>query len=128
MITIERLTKRYGTTLAVDDVSFTARPGPGDRLPRTERRREVHHPADHGRAHPARRRHRHHLRAPATSDLPNPGLEVGVLLDASAQHAGRTGREILTLAQQFMGLPRGPRRGDAGDGQPDPDRGVPSGG
>jgi ABC-2 type transport system ATP-binding protein len=40
------------------------------------------------------------------ADLPNPGLEVGVLLDASAQHAGRTGREILTLAQQFMGLPR----------------------
>ena len=40
------------------------------------------------------------------SDLPNPGLEVGVLLDASAQHAGRTGREILVLAQQFMGLPR----------------------
>ena len=39
-------------------------------------------------------------------DLPNPGLEVGVLLDASAQHAGRTGREILTIAQQFMGLPR----------------------
>jgi ABC-2 type transport system ATP-binding protein len=39
-------------------------------------------------------------------DLPNPGLDVGVLLDASAQHAGRTGREILTLAQQFMGLPR----------------------
>src|SRR6201991_2693896 len=37
-------------------------------------------------------------------DLPNPGLEVGVLLDASAQHAGRTGREILTIAQQFMGL------------------------
>ena len=52
-------------------------------------------------------------------DLPNPGLEVGVLLDASAQHAGRTGREILTLAQQFMGLPGTPRRGDAGDGQPD---------
>ena len=25
-------------------------------------------------------------------DLPNPGIEVGVLLDASAQHAGRTGR------------------------------------
>jgi len=39
-------------------------------------------------------------------DLPNPGLEVGVLLDASAQHAGRTGREILTIAQRFMGLPR----------------------
>ena len=39
------------------------------------------------------------------ADLPNPGLEVGVLLDASAQHAGRTGREILTIAQQMMGLP-----------------------
>ena len=40
------------------------------------------------------------------ADLPNPGREVGVLLDASAQHAGRTGREILTLAQRTMGLPR----------------------
>ncbi len=39
------------------------------------------------------------------ADLPNPGLEVGVLLDASAQHAGRTGREILTLGQQMLGLP-----------------------
>ena len=40
-------------------------------------------------------------------DLPNPGLEVGVLLDASAQHAGRTGREVLTLATKTMGLPAG---------------------
>src|SRR5437764_12464532 len=40
------------------------------------------------------------------SDLPTPGLEVGVLLDASAQHAGRTGREILTIAADTMGLPR----------------------
>ena len=29
--------------------------------------------------------------------LANPGRQVGVLLDASAQHAGRTGREVLTL-------------------------------
>ena len=28
-----------------------------------------------------------------------------MLLDASAQHAGRTGREILTIAQRTMGLP-----------------------
>jgi ABC-2 type transport system ATP-binding protein len=42
------------------------------------------------------------------TDLTNPGLEVGVMLDASAQHAGRTGREILTIAQRTMGLP--PRR------------------
>ena len=39
------------------------------------------------------------------ADLPNPGSEVGVMLDASAQHAGRTGREILTIAQRIMGLP-----------------------
>ncbi|MGZ8718156.1 MAG: ATP-binding cassette domain-containing protein, partial [Aeromicrobium sp.] len=30
---------------------------------------------------------------------------VGVLLDASAQHAGRTGREVLTLGAIAMGLP-----------------------
>src|SRR6185437_11981009 len=40
------------------------------------------------------------------ADLPNPGREVGVLLDASALHAGRTGREILTIAAATMGLPR----------------------
>jgi ABC-2 type transport system ATP-binding protein len=40
-------------------------------------------------------------------DLPNPGRHVGVLLDASAQHAGRTGREILTIGAETMGLPRG---------------------
>ena len=30
---------------------------------------------------------------------------MGVLLDASAQHAGRTGREILTIGAKTMGLP-----------------------
>ena len=39
-------------------------------------------------------------------ELPNPGREVGVLLDASAQHAGRTGREALTLSAYTMGLDR----------------------
>nr|WP_269329317.1 ATP-binding cassette domain-containing protein [Kineosporia babensis] len=38
--------------------------------------------------------------------LPNPGRSVGVLLDASAQHAGRTGREVLTLGTMVLGLPR----------------------
>ena len=38
--------------------------------------------------------------------LTNPGRRVGVLLDAAAQHAGRTGREILTLGALLMGLPR----------------------
>ena len=39
------------------------------------------------------------------ADLPNPGREIGVMLDASAQHAGRTGREILTIVQQMLGVP-----------------------
>lgn len=43
-------------------------------------------------------------------DLPNPGLEVRVLL-APVQHAGRTGREVLTIAQRTMGP--SPRRVDA---------------
>ena len=81
------------------------RAGPGHRLPRPQRRRQVHHHARHGRADPAHVGHRH-LSGRRFADLPNPGLEVGVLLDASAQHAGRTGREILTIAQRFMGLPR----------------------
>jgi ABC-2 type transport system ATP-binding protein len=38
--------------------------------------------------------------------MSNPGREVGVLLDASAQRAGRTGRELLIIAQTTMGLTR----------------------
>src|ERR671928_291389 len=105
MITIENLTKQYGTTLAVNDVSFTASSGrvtgflgPNGAGKSTTLRIMVGLTRpDAGSATIAGRRY---------VDLPNPGLEVGVLLDASAQHAGRTGREILTLAQQFMGLPR----------------------
>jgi ABC-2 type transport system ATP-binding protein len=105
MISIDRLTKKYGTTLAVDDVSFTAEAGrvtgflgPNGAGKSTTLRIMVGLTRpDAGSATIAGR---HYV------DLPNPGLEVGVLLDASAQHAGRTGREILTLAQQFMGLPR----------------------
>ena len=105
MIAIEGLTKKYGTTLAVDDVSFTAAEGrvtgflgPNGAGKSTTLRIMVGLTRpDAGSATVSGRRY---------TDLPNPGLEVGVLLDASAQHAGRTGREILTLAQQFMGLPR----------------------
>ena len=49
-------------------------------------------------------RPRHH-RWPRYADIPNPGRHVGVLLDASAQHGGRTGREILSLGALAMGLP-----------------------
>jgi ABC-2 type transport system ATP-binding protein len=38
-------------------------------------------------------------------DLPNPGRRVGILLDASAQHAGRRGREALAVSAQTIGVP-----------------------
>jgi ABC-2 type transport system ATP-binding protein len=37
---------------------------------------------------------------------PNPGRLVGVMLDASAQHPGRTGIETLRLTARLLGLPR----------------------
>jgi len=38
-------------------------------------------------------------------DLPNPGRRGGILLDASAQHAGRRGREALAASAHTMGVP-----------------------
>jgi ABC-2 type transport system ATP-binding protein len=105
MIILESVTRKYGDFTAVDHVSFTALPGrvtgflgPNGAGKSTTMRILVGltHPTS-GIATVSGRRY---------VDLPNPGLEVGVLLDASAQHAGRTGREILTIAQQYMGLPR----------------------
>jgi ABC-2 type transport system ATP-binding protein len=37
-------------------------------------------------------------------NLPNPGRDVGVLLDASAQHSGRSGREVLSLTAAVLGV------------------------
>ena len=104
MIRVESLTKRYGGFVAVDDVSFTAEAGrvtgflgPNGAGKSTTMRVMVGlTPPTSGTATVSGR----HF-----ADLPNPGLEVGVLLDASAQHAGRTGREILTIAQRTMRLP-----------------------
>ena len=104
MIVIEGLTKRYGSMVAVDDVSFTASSG-----------RVTGFLGPNGAGKSTTMRILVGLTRPTSgnatvsghrfSDLPNPGREVGVLLDASAQHAGRTGREILSLAQRLMGLP-----------------------
>ena len=104
MITVQHLTKTYRGTVAVDDISFTARPGrvtgflgPNGAGKSTSMRIMVGlTPATSGSVDVLGGRY---------ADLPNPGLEVGVLLDASAQHAGRTGREILTIAARTMGLP-----------------------
>jgi ABC-2 type transport system ATP-binding protein len=103
VITIERLTKRYGAFTAVDDVTFTAQAG-----------RVTGFLGPNGAGKSTTLRVMVGLTAPTSgsatidgrrfADLPNPGLEVGVLLDASALHAGRTGREILTIAQRTIGL------------------------
>ena len=105
MITIERLTKRYGGFTAVDDVTLHRRARPGHRLPRPQRRRQVDHACASWSGSPRPRPAPPPSAAAASPTCPTPGCEVGVLLDASAQHAGRTGREILTLAQRIMGLP-----------------------
>lgn len=105
MITFEALTKQYGTFTAVDHVTFRCAPGrvtgflgPNGAGKSTTLRVLVGlTPPTAGTAQVLDRRF---------ADLPNPGREVGVLLDASAQHVGRTGREILTLSQHIMGLPR----------------------
>ena len=105
MITVEHLSKRYGTHPAVDDVSFTCEPGTvtgflgpnGAGKSTTMRMICGLTPPTAGTAtvdgQPYRR-------------LGNPGRRIGVLLDASAQHPGRTGREVLTLAALTMGLDR----------------------
>ncbi|WP_232678047.1 ABC transporter ATP-binding protein [Nocardioides sp. R-C-SC26] len=105
MIEVQNLTRTYGGYRAVDDVSFTARSGrvtgflgPNGAGKSTTMRVLVGlTPATSGTATIDGRRF---------AELPNPAREVGVLLDASAQHAGRTGREILTIAADTIGLPR----------------------
>ncbi len=105
MITIQSLTKSYGAFTAVDDISFSARAGRvtgflgpnGAGKSTTMRVIAGLTPPTSGTATFAGRTFR---------ELPNPGIEVGVLLEASALHAGRTGRETLTIVQKTMGLPR----------------------
>ena len=105
MIKVEGLTRAYGDFIAVDDISFECQPGtvtgflgPNGAGKTTTMRVMVGlTPADARRGH-HRRAHYH--------DIPNPGRHVGVLLDASAQHAGRTGREVLELGARPWGCRR----------------------
>jgi ABC-2 type transport system ATP-binding protein len=105
MIEVTGLTKRYGAHIAVDDVSFRVEPGsvtgflgPNGAGKSTTMRMMV------GLTPPSAG-HATILGRPY-ADIPNPGTQVGVLLDASAQHAGRTGREVLALSAMLMGLDR----------------------
>jgi ABC-2 type transport system ATP-binding protein len=94
MIEVEHLTKSYGRHTAVREVSFRAQPGtvtgflgPNGAGKSTTLRMITGLTApDAGSAS---------ILGVPYADLPNPGRRVGVLLDASAQHPGRSGREVL---------------------------------
>ncbi|MDZ5623402.1 ABC transporter ATP-binding protein [Nocardioides bizhenqiangii] len=104
MITVDRLTKAYGSFRAVDDVSFVCQQGRvtgflgpnGAGKTTTMRVMAGLTNATSGRVT---------IGGLEYAAIPNPGRHVGVLLDASAQHGGRTGREILALGALAMGLP-----------------------
>lgn len=105
MIHVDSVSKTYGSTKVLENVSFTAQSGrvtgflgPNGAGKSTTMRIMV------GLTRPTSGSatiEGHHY-----SDLPCPGRDVGVLLDASAQHAGRTGRETLTIAAQTVGVPQ----------------------
>jgi ABC-2 type transport system ATP-binding protein len=104
MITVEGLTRKYGAFTAVDEITFSCEPGtvtgflgPNGAGKTTTMRVMVGlTPATAGRVT---------IGGHLYKDIPNPGRHVGVLLDASAQHAGRTGREVLEVGALTMGLP-----------------------
>lgn len=105
MITVQNLTKRYGSFTAVDDITFTAPRGavtgflgPNGAGKSTTMRVAV------GLTRPTEGSV--HVLGTSYVDLDNPAARVGVLLDASAQHAGRTGREVLALGAMTIGAPR----------------------
>ncbi|MEO3791769.1 ATP-binding cassette domain-containing protein [Nonomuraea sp. B10E15] len=105
MIEFQRLGKRYSDVKALDDVSFTVPAGsvtgflgPNGAGKSTAMRilAGLSRPTS-GSATVLGRRY---------AELERPGYEVGTLLDASAQHPGRSGREVLTLGAMMLGLPR----------------------
>src|SRR4029450_2412713 len=98
------LTKELGGRTVVSDVTFRCEPGtvtgflgPNGAGKTTTLRRPV------GLSEPDRREAR--ILGVRYRDLPNPGRRVGILLDASAQHAGRRGHEALAVSAQTMGVP-----------------------
>jgi len=105
MITTHELSKTYGGTTAVHDVSFQCAPGTitgflgpnGAGKSTTLRMLTGLTRPDSGMATICGRRY---------ADLGNPSRLVGTLLDASAMHPGRSGRSTLTVAADMAGVPR----------------------
>ncbi|WP_326641428.1 ATP-binding cassette domain-containing protein [Nonomuraea fuscirosea] len=105
MIEFHRLSKAYNEVKALDEVSFTVQPGtitgflgPNGAGKSTAMRilAGLSRPTS-GTATVLGRPY---------AELERPGYEVGTLLDAGAQHPGRSGREVLTLGAMMLGLPR----------------------
>jgi ABC-2 type transport system ATP-binding protein len=104
LIEVQRLTKRYGGTLAVDDLSFTVQPGtvtgflgPNGAGKTTTLRVVL------GLVHPSAGGatvlgHRYR-------ELDQPARRVGAVLEASSFHPGRSGRNHLRVLATATGLP-----------------------
>ncbi|MDO9352995.1 MAG: ATP-binding cassette domain-containing protein [Solirubrobacteraceae bacterium] len=105
MIEFSHLTKRFGDHVAIDDITFRCDPGtvtgflgPNGAGKSTTMRALV------GLTIPTS--------GTALIDgkpygaMGNPARRIGVLLDASAQHPGRTGRETLALSARVLGMPQ----------------------
>ncbi len=106
VLTIDHLTKRFGDTVAVDDLSFTVHPGvvtgflgPNGSGKSTTMRALLGliTPTD-GTATLDGHRFR---------DLDDPALKVGAMLEADAFHPGRSGRDHLRILATSARLSRG---------------------
>jgi ABC-2 type transport system ATP-binding protein len=106
MIESHGLTKSFGGRTVVSDVSFRSQPGtvtgflgPNGAGKTTTLRMLVGLTRpDSGEAA---------VLGGAYRNLPNPAHRVGLLLDASAQHGGRRGREALAVSAQTIGVDAG---------------------
>jgi ABC-2 type transport system ATP-binding protein len=102
MIESHGLTKRLGGRTVVSDVSFACAPGTvtgflgPNGAGKTTTMRMLCGLSDPDAGHAE-------ILGVHYRKLPNPGRRVGILLDASAQHAGRRGEEVLTLSALTMG-------------------------
>ncbi len=105
-LVVEHLTKQYGDSTVVDDLTFTVEPGRitgflgpnGSGKSTTMKILLDLAAADHGTATIGGSRYR---------DLPRPANTVGVVLEPNAFHPGRTGRNHLRIVAQAAGYPVG---------------------